>query len=720
MDPSPFSISVIVPVYNSEKILRSCLGSIFLNIYKPLEVIVVDDASTDNSCKTAEEFPCKIIRLSENRGPAYARQVGLRYAKGDIIAYTDSDCIVPSDWLIKITDKLTNNIAGVGGKYILPQHINPISRLFITYWDIKNILFKTPRKSISLYGGNCAFWKDILLKPRRKQELFCCNKKVGGDDTLLCYELQAFGPIIYDPDIYVTHNKNISFIKVLKETITLGYSGSMVAAKCGTQLLKEPQRAYKTFLNIFSITLTAITVFLPFSLFLKQIYISVLGLYIFSTLPLLYFIYKQDKLVPPAARTTSSIGIFKFLYYKTNPVVFLIPIVTWVADIFHFLGLCIKVKDSITKWIRASYRNFRFVLNILNHKSLSRIILFVTKKCNASCEFCFNKDQTVTTENEFSLAEIIKITKHMRYLPWLTISGGEPFLRKDLSCICTAFYNNCKTSKITIVTNGSLPETTEETVEKILLDSPGIYLSVAVAFDHIGENHDTIKGLPGCFKKAEETIKKLSHIKYRFPKRISIGINTILNNENSGKITEITDYLCNNMSYDYHVFNPLRIAPKAPPDAGVISNEKYDKLLKTTNKKLSKRTKFSLKSRLEQAFLEECCDRTLNVHNESYRPCKSINKFLVINNDGNIFPCELLQNSLGNVRENNYKIKTIRKSKYAKNMQKDINRTKCYCQWPCAITSNTFFSFRSHLRIVKNTLRSHFIRQSKNKFTAFA
>lgn len=89
---TPF-VSVIVPVFNAEKYVGEAIDSIFAQGYAPLEVIVVDDASTDGTLKQLETFgdAIRVISLPANSGPAAARNVGLRHARGEVIGFLDAD-----------------------------------------------------------------------------------------------------------------------------------------------------------------------------------------------------------------------------------------------------------------------------------------------------------------------------------------------------------------------------------------------------------------------------------------------------------------------------------------------------------------------------------------------------------------------------------------------------------------------------------------------------
>ena len=88
-------ISIIIPVYNVEKYLRRCLNSIINQTYKDIEIILVDDGSTDNSGKICDEYKEKDNRIvvihKENGGLSDARNAGIDIAKGKYIGFIDSD-----------------------------------------------------------------------------------------------------------------------------------------------------------------------------------------------------------------------------------------------------------------------------------------------------------------------------------------------------------------------------------------------------------------------------------------------------------------------------------------------------------------------------------------------------------------------------------------------------------------------------------------------------
>lgn len=91
-------VSVIIPVYNVSQYLEDCLESVATQTYPNMEVILIDDGSTDNSPKICKEWCAKDSRFrlieQKNAGPSAARNTGLRHVQGDFITFVDAD-----DWI---------------------------------------------------------------------------------------------------------------------------------------------------------------------------------------------------------------------------------------------------------------------------------------------------------------------------------------------------------------------------------------------------------------------------------------------------------------------------------------------------------------------------------------------------------------------------------------------------------------------------------------------
>ena len=101
----PF-VSVVVTVYNAEQTIAQCLESIMKLEYSKdkLEIIVVDDGSTDNSLDIVKEYSVKLVQKGHGGYPS-AMNTGIKSARGSIIVIIDSDIIVSKDWLVKVLEE---------------------------------------------------------------------------------------------------------------------------------------------------------------------------------------------------------------------------------------------------------------------------------------------------------------------------------------------------------------------------------------------------------------------------------------------------------------------------------------------------------------------------------------------------------------------------------------------------------------------------------------
>ncbi|MFT5319410.1 MAG: cytidylate kinase [Chlamydiales bacterium] len=123
-------VSVIIPVHNREDHLELTLRSMKAQTINPseIELIVVDDGSTDASFAVAKKYGAQAIKIS-NRGPGAARNEGMKQATGDIILFTDSDMLYPSDFLenLRSTHALSNHLILLGSRRHLPEAVTTLS-----------------------------------------------------------------------------------------------------------------------------------------------------------------------------------------------------------------------------------------------------------------------------------------------------------------------------------------------------------------------------------------------------------------------------------------------------------------------------------------------------------------------------------------------------------------------------------------------------------------
>src|SRR3989339_227825 len=111
-------ISVVIPTYNRSKSLKMCLQSLKKQSFKDFEVIVVDDGSTDDTKKSFDSISSSRFRYikKENGGQSSARNLGVKESVGDIIAFTDDDCVVDVNWLKAVKQSFDRGYGCVKGR----------------------------------------------------------------------------------------------------------------------------------------------------------------------------------------------------------------------------------------------------------------------------------------------------------------------------------------------------------------------------------------------------------------------------------------------------------------------------------------------------------------------------------------------------------------------------------------------------------------------------
>lgn len=230
-------ISVIIPSFNSQDKLARLLDSLSNLHNDSYEIIVVDDCSTDNTGITVEDYDVNYIRLDNNSGPAVCRNTGAGAAKGDIFAFTDSDCRVDRSWLVNIASHFKGSgIDAIMGKLIIDDSSflgDSISALgfpaggsigFDKIWKVDKDGFTN-----SLSSCNCAIRREAFKRAGGFDETF---PYAGGEDSFLAYSLKQSGSRIkYCPDVVVHHQARDSLKGYISWQFKRGISSYIFSSK---------------------------------------------------------------------------------------------------------------------------------------------------------------------------------------------------------------------------------------------------------------------------------------------------------------------------------------------------------------------------------------------------------------------------------------------------------------------------------------------------------
>ena len=227
------SVTVIVPVRNGEMTIQPLLESLQKLDYDPnkVEVIVVDGNSTDRTQEIVKEYPVKLV-VEERNGLNVARNTGIKKGNGDIVAFTDSDCIVPSNWVTKIVENFKDpQVSCVGGSaealdgdFVSQYADNSIVRLmpgFTKREELQEVkpFFKHPA------GCNMAFRR----KTAEQVGYFDENIKYGFDEVEFADRICRAGhKMVLDPEVSVWHKHRSTLADFLKQNFQYGKGSGLV------------------------------------------------------------------------------------------------------------------------------------------------------------------------------------------------------------------------------------------------------------------------------------------------------------------------------------------------------------------------------------------------------------------------------------------------------------------------------------------------------------
>ena len=215
-------VSVVVCVYNASDTLDDCLASLGRLTYPDVEVVVVDDGSTDDTAEIARRFPSARLVQTPNGGLSAARNVGLAEATGDIVAYIDGDVRVEAEWLTYLVQPLLESgFAGAGGPNVVPADDPWFSQCVARAPGGPSHVLLDDEVAEHVPGCNMAFRRDVLLTLDGFNPIFLR----AGDDVDLCWRLQARGwKIGFAPAAMVWHHHRASLWAFWRQQVGYGES----------------------------------------------------------------------------------------------------------------------------------------------------------------------------------------------------------------------------------------------------------------------------------------------------------------------------------------------------------------------------------------------------------------------------------------------------------------------------------------------------------------
>lgn len=300
-------ISVIVPVYNGERQISRCINSLSEQTKKPDEIIVVDDGSMDKTKEIVRKFRKVILLSQEHKGPASARNMGARKAKGDILLFTDSDCEPEGGWVSEMAKPFREKeVAGVQGRYLTRQK-GLVPRFVQLEIEDRYDRMRKFEKIDFIGSYSAAYRRRVFLEAGGFDESF---PTASGEDPELSFKLsKSRHRMIFNEKAIVYHNHADSLGSYLKQKFWRAYWRVLLYRKHPNKITKESYTPQTLKFQILSFCLSALLLIFS-AAFPPLAYLSAASLILLFllTLPLSAKNFRKDRV---AGLSTPAISVLR-------------------------------------------------------------------------------------------------------------------------------------------------------------------------------------------------------------------------------------------------------------------------------------------------------------------------------------------------------------------------------------------------------------------------
>jgi MoaA/NifB/PqqE/SkfB family radical SAM enzyme len=336
--------------------------------------------------------------------------------------------------------------------------------------------------------------------------------------------------------------------------------------------------------------------------------------------------------------------------------------------------------------------NFSHKINIINRifKSLffnqipNYAIVYVDGRCNMHCDFCCHAAMDARKSGRVSPSNWGYAFKRAKSLLHLTITGGEPFLRKDLTEIISEIIDNCGVPRVSIKSNGFYIDRIEKDIPFLINKYPNTEFTLSISLDGPKNIHDKVRNFNGAYDRVIETLKTME--KHREKNNFFLRLASVLTNENKDFLPGFMD-ITQQWSIDFHEVILIR---DIPDEEQLKLKSIYKDLSEKQQKRSSKNWKKSFNGKLFEKLYKETIKRLEK--NSNHSPCVAGSRFVEIFPDGIVRGCEVEKlwdmSTIGKI-ENRFDIIDVLKSKKAKDFANFAK--KCSCTFECANAISTVY-----------------------------
>lgn len=242
---APWTISIIVPVCNARDTISGCVEALLSQTYpaQKSEVIIVDNNSTDGTQDVVSQYPVVLLHRTDKQSSYAARNLGLEYARGDIVLFTDADCLPAPGWAAALAAAFQKDtIVGAGGPVEDAEPSNDIERFIAEVQPLRNVQKLENTYFSSVITANAAYRRSIMQQVGGFDE-----RMFTGGDIDLSWRIQnlELGEIVYAPDAVVYHKHRSSLKGMHRQFYRYGYCSGMMTALHRTDKAYPQTRAWQ-------------------------------------------------------------------------------------------------------------------------------------------------------------------------------------------------------------------------------------------------------------------------------------------------------------------------------------------------------------------------------------------------------------------------------------------------------------------------------------------
>ncbi len=295
-------ISVVVPAYNAAATLGSCLEALLAQVPQcpqPVEVIVVDDGSSDGTATVARACGVTVIE-QKNQGPAAARNAGVQHARGDIVLFTDSDCVPAPGWLDAMHAALTQpDVVGAKGAYLTRQRALVARFVQIEYEDRYDRMRRAPSIDfIDTYSAG--YRRDVFLENHGFDTIFAT---ASVEDQEFSFRLAQKGyRLVFVPTARVFHQHDQTLGEYVRRKFYIGYYKALLTRWLPERLVKDSHTPQVLKVQMGLVLLLAVTLLLaPFWAVARDVALLLTLAFVASSVPFTLKALRKDMAVGLAA-----------------------------------------------------------------------------------------------------------------------------------------------------------------------------------------------------------------------------------------------------------------------------------------------------------------------------------------------------------------------------------------------------------------------------------